>query len=212
MLELTISTLASHLNKELNLGLKSVAVTQGDYLIGKLTNKHKKVKLPAMSIFKESVKVRRNTNNINATAGVGIPIAVQDAVLMKLKILPLTVAYDLTFLFSDQYMVSKTEMELLWMFEDTVAKSIPLTLQLDDLEFELPAIMGPTTTADASFSTSKQEEWDGGVLHRLDISLEVYTFALKAVRCNLIKKVNYKIEENEIILAEGSVDEDTFED
>lgn len=211
MLTLTTTTLAGKINKELDLGLKSAMVCQGDYLLGKLKTKHKKVKLPALSVFRTNVQTNRTRGNVTARAASGVIIGASATTRTKLRTLPILASYDISLFMKDSFEREQIENKLLWMMEDPELHRLPLPVKVGEEEFDIPGTIAPSSAAGLALTTARQEETsDEESLFRLDFSLEVHTSLIKLKDEPLITKIVYKMIDNEIILEEAEITEDTY--
>jgi hypothetical protein len=197
MIGYTTLALASKLRYVLNLDMKQVAICSGDYLKGKIIVGEDIPSVPAMSLLPTTIAINRNRPIRGPAARKGIVIRKDktsgDAI--RLKLIPLDLSYSVTILINDTDKLNDISTKLVWFFYTPSSLVIPITLSIYDVEETLEIIISDETAFNSPVEKIKQEEWDGGVMFRIDMSFLVYSYSIDPEHRKLISVVNAEYKE-----------------
>ena len=184
MLRHTTYTLAAKLAEELDIGLKKVVISSGEYLLGKIRDKMSDTdsdwRIPAMSIFRTNLEADYEAGTRPFRERSGQPFLRPDNSAVVLYTIPVKGSYSFTVLVADIDTAEKTEGNLLWFIEDEEKTQLPIRVTIQGEEVDFPAIQVSPLAGAASLTRARQEEWEGGELYRIEFELTVTTFLLKS--------------------------------
>jgi len=211
MLAHTTITLGAKVAKELDIGIQKVVIASGDHILGKIKDRDDTLTPPALSIFRTSLAVNRESGTRVFRERSGIPVQKGDRTALVLYTIPVLAGYSLSLIVPDVDVLDKAEANLLWFVEDEEKTQLPIRVTLDGEEVDLPGIqVTPETAGGASLSRSRQEEWEGGRLYKIDFDLSVNTYIVKSEINPVIRTIGlrYTLQETEILLADIVIGEE----